>query len=188
MMFLLSIDPTRQFPSPEKITTKVSLPIQRLMSLHCHKLLASGENLSTVKVAKICLKIAIQFDIKVKPTDRKGSKTVDDFLHFASDNEAEFGHLLKAKVREAEREQSKNCFWPTDAWISRFMTRWNLQFKTKSRTFYSKEGLLCQLVPSLEQTFALREIFDIPPGEGRILNVNESMTFRFDQESKSWQY
>ena len=64
----------------------------------------------------------------------------------------------------------------------------NPKFKTKSRTFYSKEGLLCQLVPSLEQTFALREIFGIPLGEGRILNADESMTFRYDQQSKSWQY
>ena len=68
MMYLLSVDPTRQIWSPEKITTLAPIPIQRLMSLHCHKLLASGESLSTVKVAKICLKISIQFDIKVKPS------------------------------------------------------------------------------------------------------------------------
>ena len=68
------------------------------------------------------------------------------------------------------------------------MTRWDLKFRSKNRMFYSKEGLLCQLVPSLEQTFALREVFDIPLGEGRILNADESMTFRFDQQSKSWQY
>ena len=106
-------------------------------------------------------KIAIQFGIKVKTADRKDSKTVDDFLHFAAENEAEFDHLLKTKIKESEREKPSACFWPTDTWISRFMTRLNLKFKTKSRTFDSKEGLLCQLVPSLEQTFALREIFDI---------------------------
>ena len=53
--------------------------------------------------------------------------------------------------------------------------------------FYSKEGLLCQFVPSLEQTFALREIFGIPGRVGRILNIDESMTYRYDQRSKSWQ-
>ena len=68
-----------------------------------------------------------------------------------------------------------------------FMTRFNLKYKKNSKTFYSKEGLLCQLVPSLEQTFALREIFNIPVGEGRILKADESMTYRYDQRSKSWQ-
>ena len=68
------------------------------------------------------------------------------------------------------------------------MTRWNLKYKAKTRTFYSKEELLCQLVPSSEQTFALREVFDTPLGEGRNLNADESMTFRYDQQSKSLQY
>ena len=33
----------------------------------------------------------------MKPADRKGSKTVDDFLHFAVENEAEFDHLTSQK-------------------------------------------------------------------------------------------
>ena len=80
------------------------------MSLHCHNLLASGESLSTIKVAKTCLKIAIQFYIKVKPYDRGGSKIVDDFLHFASENETESTCLLKVKLKEAEGEKSKKMF------------------------------------------------------------------------------
>ena len=28
--------------------------------------------------------------------------------------------------------------------------------------------------------------FDIPVGQGRILNVNESLTYRFDEKAKSW--
>ena len=53
---------------------------------------------------------------------------------------------------------------------------------------YSKVGLLCQLVPSLEMTFVLRELFQIPGGVGRILNIDESMTYRYDQDDKSWTY
>ena len=49
---------------------------------------------------------------------------------------------------------------------------------------YSKVGLLCQLVPSLEMTYVLRELFNIPGGLGRILNIYESMTYRYDQEKK----
>ena len=53
---------------------------------------------------------------------------------------------------------------------------------------YSKVGLMCQLVPSLEMTFVLRELFQIPGGVGRILNIDESMTYRYDPEDKSWTY
>ena len=50
---------------------------------------------------------------------------------------------------------------------------------------YSKVGLLCQLVPSLEMTYVLRELFNIPGGLGRILNIHESMIYRYDQEDKT---
>ena len=54
----------------------------------------------------------------------------------------------------------------------------------------SKPGLLCQLVPSLEMSYVLRELFRVPGGEGRILNIDdrESMTYRYDQNEKSWTY
>ena len=35
---------------------------------------------------------------------------------------------------------------------------------------------MAQVVPSLMMTMALRHAFDIPGGEGRIQNVDESMT------------
>ena len=51
---------------------------------------------------------------------------------------------------------------------------------------YSETVLLCQLVPSLEITYALRKLFNIPVGQGRILNIDESLTYRFDEKAKSW--
>ena len=46
----------------------------------------------------------------------------------------------------------------------------------------------CQLAPSLEMTYVLREFFRVPVGEGRILNIDESMTYRYDQDEKTWTY
>ena len=50
---------------------------------------------------------------------------------------------------------------------------------------YFKSGLLCHLVPSLEMTYVPRKLFQISGGKGRILNIEESMTYRYDQEQKS---
>ena len=62
------------------------------------------------------------------------------------------------------------------------------EIKTVSGTLYSKTGLLRQLIPSLEMTFALRMFFDIPGGEDRILNMDESQIYRYDESSRAWTF
>ena len=68
------------------------------------------------------------------------------------------------------------------------MKRFNLKIKQSQGALYSKTGLLCQLVPSLEMTFALRMLFNIPGGLGFILNMDESMSYRYDEASRVWTY
>ena len=68
------------------------------------------------------------------------------------------------------------------------MKLFNLKKNQGKGTLYCKEGLLCQLVPSLEMTYAIRKIFNIPAKQGRILNLDESMTYRYDQHKKKWTY
>ena len=68
------------------------------------------------------------------------------------------------------------------------MKRFNLKIKQSQGTLYSKTGLLCHLVPSLEMTFALRMLFDTPGGLGFILNMDESMSYRYDEASRVWTY
>ena len=58
------------------------------------------------------------------------------------------------------------------------MKRFNLKIKQSQGTLYSKTGLLCQLVPSLEMTWGL----------GFILNMDESMSYRYDEASRVWTY
>ena len=68
------------------------------------------------------------------------------------------------------------------------MKRFNLKKKQGKGTLYCKEGVLCQPVPSLEMTYAIRKIFNIPAKQGRILNLDESMTYRYDKHKKKWRY
>ena len=99
-----------------------------------------------------------------------------------------FCHLLKRNVKLSHGKKLSEVFWPTPMWMSTFMKRFNLKKNVGRGTMYSKTGLLCQLVPSLEMTYALRKLFDIPGGVGRILNIDESMTYRYDQDEQSWTY
>ena len=68
------------------------------------------------------------------------------------------------------------------------MKRFNLFEQQSEGTMYSRTALLCQLFPSFEMTYALRTLFNIPAGAGRILNIDESLTYRFDEKAKSWDF
>ena len=68
------------------------------------------------------------------------------------------------------------------------MQIFNLKYRTKVTTFYSKNGILCQLVPVLQYSHAVRKFFQIPALEGRIRNYDESLTYVYDVSSKSWTF
>ena len=69
---------------------------------------------------------------------------------------------------------------------SRLFGRFNIKFKTTNYTLYSREAYLCQTAPALEMSFVLRKLFNIPSGQGRILNADESMMYRYSSSDKSW--
>ena len=93
---------------------------------------------------------------------------------------------IKENIEASKNLPDEKCFWPTQVWQSRFCKRFNISEQQDEGTLYSNTGLLCQLVPSLEMTYALRKLFNIPVGQGRILNIDESLTYRFDEKAKSW--
>ena len=62
------------------------------------------------------------------------------------------------------------------------------KYKSKQCTTYSKTGLLYQLVPSLSMCYAMRKLFDIPGEQERVINIDESMTYRFVKNTKSWTF
>ena len=59
-----------------------------------------------------------------------------------------------------------------------------IRFRTGTQ--YSQEGYINQLVPALTLTYALRELLGIKGGEGKIWNADESMTYRYDQNTQTW--
>ena len=67
-----------------------------------------------------------------------------------------------------------------------FARTWNMKYKSSSSTRFSRRGYLAQVVPSLMMTLALRHAFDIPGGEGRIENADESMCYIFNSAKRSW--
>ena len=100
------------------------------------------------------------------------------------DNEFELN--LLAKVEEGKSNPIGESFWLSGMRISRFMCRYNLHFGATDKIMFSKRELFQQLVPSLEFVYSLRKAFGVPVGVGRILNADESMSFRYDSKTKSW--
>ena len=56
----------------------------------------------------------------------------------------------------------------------------------RSKFNFSRRAFMAQVLPSLMMTMALRHAFDIPGGEGRIQNVDESMCYMFNSAKRSW--
>ena len=71
-------------------------------------------------------------------------------------------------------------------WLSGFMNKYNLKYRTLFKTEYSKTEMLGQLTPSLELTWALRFYYGIGGGVGKISNFDESMTYMFEHRKKYW--
>ena len=67
------------------------------------------------------------------------------------------------------------------------MRRYNFNYKKNVKNKYVRRELLSALVPSLIQTYALRKIFSIPGGEGKILNIDESMHYLCNPQIQTWQ-
>ena len=52
-------------------------------------------------------------------------------------------------------------------------------------TAYNLDGYLAQLAPALTSAFILRDLFQIPGGKGRVLNVDQSMHYRIPAGGKT---
>ena len=99
-----------------------------------------------------------------------------------------FADTLKRNIECSKSKPSDKSFWPSPVWISNFMKRFNLKKIQDGVPCTQRWGYCVSSYPSLEMTYVLRELFNIPGGLGRILNIDESMTYRYDQEEKSWTY
>ena len=97
-----------------------------------------------------------------------------------------FASSISSSCRFNSSRAFGESFWLSGMWISRFMCSYNLHFGATGKTMFSKGELFQQLVPSLEFVYALRKAFGVPVGVGRIWNADESMSFRYDSNTKSW--
>ena len=70
-----------------------------------------------------------------------------------------------------------------------FSFQWSFNFFEKfcrSKFNFSRRAYMAQVLASLMTTMALRHAFDIPGGECRIQNVDESMCYMFNSAKRSW--
>ena len=66
----------------------------------------------------------------------------------------------------------------------RVHTRWIMLWRITSKTQYNLDSYLSQIVPALANTFAMRMLYDIRPGNGQIAHVDQSMHYRWYDQHK----
>ena len=80
----------------------------------------------------------------------------------------------------------KDVFWPGGMWRSRFCAKYNLKCKKNHKTRFSKRAYKSQLVSALVFNRAIRYMFKIRSGVGKIRNVDESMSYLYNSAARSW--
>ena len=93
---------------------------------------------------------------------------------------------MTAALEKGKTVPTKKAYWISDTKRNRFLRKYGFRHGSNDKTLYSRSGYLAQLVPALEMTYALRYICKIKGGEGRIWNVDESLTARDEHKSKGW--
>ena len=130
---------------------------------------------------RIILKVAIRNDIKLSKKQTDFESLMNQFS-----DDVQFIDNLNANFNKNESTNENETWWPTRSWRSRFMKRYGFDFKKTNKTKYSKRELLAAFVPSLVQTLALRKIFKIQGGKGRIWNLDESMSYLCNPTIQTW--
>ena len=77
-------------------------------------------------------------------------------------------------------------FWQNKNNRSAFVRRYNLKYGKHTKTFFNKRDLLVQLRPTLIISYAWQKLLKITPGEGRVWNVDESMTYLRKKKSQTY--
>ena len=183
MMHLLGFSKNKQKITQTSNKHTCPIAIQREITIVCYKIILGGGSLDENTLEKIILSVCMKYNIPLYPKTKDAKRKYEKMLVSHKEDEA-FIEALKNYVKS--HEKSSKPFWIVPKWKTNFTRRWNIKYGKTYKTFYSKSALLCQLVPSLEMTFALRELSEIEPGQGQIWNLDESMTYRFIHSSKSY--
>ena len=105
---------------------------------------------------------------------------------FSSLVDLEGSILSKLRNYIQKHKDSEAGFWPSTSFISDFRATYDFRLNKPSKTLYSKEELFKELYPSLIQSWALRKIFRIKEGVGKIKNMDETMSYSFQPTSKTY--
>ena len=162
---------------------KLPLKIKKEIAACYWKLILSGKELTSALAKKLALKKYLQHKVRLQEPYNENF-----FTSFISliDNDENFTNALTQNLEKHKNMNKKECFWPSQVFLSRLMHQFNIKYKTTNTSYYSRQELLCQCVSSLEMTYVTRIIFGIPGGKGQIINMDESMCYRYSTASKSW--
>jgi len=170
-------DSEKQYNMPKSVMNKIAA--------QSWKIILNGGDLTTKNFKILSLKVALKHDIPILPRGKASEREIDLLLKIII-NDTPFTKQLKKSIQRSKNQKLKKTFYPSANFQSRLARRYNLSFKKQYTTRYDLQSLKAELVPTLQQTYALRKAFHIPASKGRIWNIDESMTYRYDEPTRTW--
>ena len=153
----------------------ISENIEKQMAAAIYKKKHFLGSLTPLMVDKICIEVAAKNKIKIK---KQSGGFAGLMSHFK--NHIDFVEVCQSNI-------SPDGWYPSPNWRRHFCRKFNLSYTSnKAKTYFSKEQLLNQLVPSLETVYTLRKVFDIPPCQGRVINLDETMFYLAKPSKRAW--
>lgn len=114
----------------------------------------------------------------------KESNTISNQVMFTID--PKFKSFFSLATDDPENKSNEDQLIITDRILRIMLADANISYGASSSTSNSFESLLSQLLPSVLMTWSLREVFNIPGGEGFILNGDEKMNYRGGRTHKAY--
>ena len=128
------------------------------------------------------LPLGLDLEIPLRPPSSQDLT----FLFRFNSNDSDFISRMKKNIANSSLILEKDVYWPTTLRRTRLLNKFNLKYKTRKDTQYTVSGIEDQITPGLMMNFAIRKMFKIKGGEGRIFNADESLAYRWIQSTKTW--
>eukprot|EP01084_Bolivina_argentea_P292338 502550_1 len=159
---------------------KPSNPYESIIAQQLRKMYNNRIKIGPHLISHVAANISVAKGMRLKVDTKKDNDIIQMI------NEEMFNDLNDLVSRSNIDNPNGPIFHITPNWRHKFTRRENFKWKQEHKTETDLFSLLINLEPSLEYVWLMRLIYDIPAGQGRILNADQTMYYRIYQRKYSY--